>query len=112
MGEYSALACNDTRLVIHNGTVIHNDYDRVRQIFQVIYLYGDSSRSPFVVRRGNNIIYGEIVFEIVCRSLYGGCGYRAFVYHIFGICVKQHADHRHKHYNRHDDMEIHWRGDF
>ena len=23
----------DTRLVIHNGTVIHNDYDRVRQIF-------------------------------------------------------------------------------
>ena len=33
LGEYSALACNDFGKFVYYGIVIHNDYDRVRQIF-------------------------------------------------------------------------------
>ena len=38
MGKYSALACNDFGKSVYYGLVIHNDYDRVRQIFK-LYIY-------------------------------------------------------------------------
>ena len=47
--------------------------------FFKLYIYTAIAPVPFLICRGNNIVYGKIIFEVVCRSLYGRCGYCAVI---------------------------------
>ena len=45
--EYPAMGGHADRRTVYYGAVIHNDYVGIRQVFQAVYLYCHSTRTPF-----------------------------------------------------------------
>ena len=46
-GNHFTVYGNSDRRSFYNGNVVHSDNERVRTIFQVIYVHGVSARTPF-----------------------------------------------------------------
>lgn len=47
LGEYSAMGGNAYRRIVHYRNVFHYDIDRVRKIFQALYVHGACSHTAF-----------------------------------------------------------------
>lgn len=79
---------------VHYGAVLHYDFDRLRALFQALYVCRALAYRAGVLCRGEHNVLRQGVFAELYRRVHGGRGHRAGLHHFLRVCVQRYARHR------------------
>ena len=79
----------NSRQSIHNGIVFYYDNDRLRTVFQIIYVFSISPYSYILFCRRGNFANGKSLYQILCGRMLGGRSNCACLCDIFSLYIRR-----------------------